>query len=171
MQIIQYFQDICKSFCISKRRNYFFLRTILCVGVCACLCFFRMHNLLADIIWIWLSQFDEPSWNKSTRIHIHFHIKNISLPKAFLKNKSPLQRVKRFISLTEQLGPHISRSTRKSTIYIYIYIYILNQGSIPGWVISKTLKNGTWCHVNTQHYKVRIKGKVKQSREWNSTFP
>ena len=25
--------------------------------------------------------------------------------------------------------------------------------------------------LNTQHYKVRIKGKVKQSREWSSTIP
>ena len=25
--------------------------------------------------------------------------------------------------------------------------------------------------LNTQHYKVRIKGKVQQSREWSSTLP
>ena len=25
--------------------------------------------------------------------------------------------------------------------------------------------------LNTQHYKVRIKGKVEQSREWSSAFP
>ena len=25
--------------------------------------------------------------------------------------------------------------------------------------------------LNTQHYKVRIKGKVQQYREWSSTFP
>ena len=25
--------------------------------------------------------------------------------------------------------------------------------------------------LNTQHYKVRIKGKVEQSREWRSAFP
>ena len=25
--------------------------------------------------------------------------------------------------------------------------------------------------LNTQHYKVRIKGKVEQSRGWNSAFP
>ena len=31
------------------------------------------------------------------------------------------------------------------------------------------LKNGTWCFlVNTQRYKVRIKGKVVQSKEWRS---
>ena len=39
-----------------------------------------------------------------------------------------------------------------------------NLGSIPGRVIPKTQKkvlDATW--LNTQHYKVKIKGKVKQS--------
>ena len=41
-------------------------------------------------------------------------------------------------------------------------------GSIPGRVIPKTQKmvlNATLF--NTQHYKVRIKGKVGQCREWS----
>ena len=46
-----------------------------------------------------------------------------------------------------------------------------DRGSIPGWVIPKTQK---MVHdatlLNTQHYKVRIKGKVEQSREWSSTL-
>ena len=45
-------------------------------------------------------------------------------------------------------------------------------GSIPGWVIPKTQKivlDATL--LNTQHYKVRIKGKVEQSRESSSTLP
>ena len=34
------------------------------------------------------------------------------------------------------------------------------------------LKNGTWYLLaNTPHYKVRIKGKVEQSREWSSALP
>ena len=44
--------------------------------------------------------------------------------------------------------------------------------SIPGRVIPKTLKmvlDGTL--LNTQHYKVRIKGKVEQSKERSSTLP
>ena len=44
-------------------------------------------------------------------------------------------------------------------------------GSIPGWVIPKTRKmvlNATLF--NTQHYKVGIKGKVDQSREWSSAL-
>ena len=42
-----------------------------------------------------------------------------------------------------------------------------NQGSIPGRVIPKTQKMilDDSLH-NTQHYKVRIKGKEEQFREW-----
>ena len=46
-------------------------------------------------------------------------------------------------------------------------------GSIPGRVIPKTLKMilDTWCLLNTQHNKVRIKGKVDQSKKKSSTLP
>ena len=45
-------------------------------------------------------------------------------------------------------------------------------GSIPGHVIPKTLKMVLDTSLlNTQHYKVHIKGKVEQSREWSSTLP
>ena len=41
-----------------------------------------------------------------------------------------------------------------------------NQSSIPGQVIPKTQKMVLDAAlINTQHYKVRIKGKVEQSRE------
>ena len=41
--------------------------------------------------------------------------------------------------------------------------------SIPGWVIPKTQKMILDAAlINTQNYKVRIKGKMKQSREWSS---
>ena len=45
-------------------------------------------------------------------------------------------------------------------------------GSIPGRVISKTQKmvlDDTL--LNTQHYNVRIKGKVEQSRESSGALP
>ena len=45
-------------------------------------------------------------------------------------------------------------------------------GSVPGWVIPKTQKMVLDATLlNTQHYKVRIKGKVEQSREWSSALP
>ncbi len=45
-------------------------------------------------------------------------------------------------------------------------------GLIPGRVIPKTLKIVLDVSLlNTQHYKVRIKGKVEQSRERNSALP
>ena len=45
-------------------------------------------------------------------------------------------------------------------------------GSIPGRVILKTLKMVlNTSLLNTQQYKVRIKGKVEQSRERSSALP
>ena len=45
-------------------------------------------------------------------------------------------------------------------------------GSIPSRVIPKTQKMVLDAILlNTQHYKVWIKGKVEQSRERNSTLP
>ena len=47
-----------------------------------------------------------------------------------------------------------------------------DQVSIPGRFIPKNQKNGTWRRLlNTQHYKVQIKGKVEQSRQLSSTLP
>ena len=47
-----------------------------------------------------------------------------------------------------------------------------DRGSIPGQVIPKTQKMVLDATLlNTQLYKVRIKGKVEQSREWSSTLP
>ena len=45
-------------------------------------------------------------------------------------------------------------------------------GSLPGRLIPKTLKMVLdTCLLNTQRYKVRIKGKVGQSRERSSAIP
>ena len=45
-------------------------------------------------------------------------------------------------------------------------------GSIPGQVIPKTLKMVLDATLfNTQHYKVKINGKVEQSRERSSALP
>ena len=47
-----------------------------------------------------------------------------------------------------------------------------DRGSIPGWVIPKTKKMVLDAALlNTQHFKIRIKGKVEQSRERSSTLP
>ena len=45
-------------------------------------------------------------------------------------------------------------------------------GSIPGRVVPRTQKMVLDASLlNTQHYKVRIKGKVEQSRERSSALP
>ena len=47
-----------------------------------------------------------------------------------------------------------------------------DRGSITGGAIPKTQKMVLDpSFLNTQHYKVRIKGKVVQSREWSSAIP
>ena len=47
-----------------------------------------------------------------------------------------------------------------------------DRGSIPGRVIPKTQKMVLdVALLNTQHYKVGIKGKVEQSRERSSALP
>ena len=47
-----------------------------------------------------------------------------------------------------------------------------DQGSIPGQVIPKTQKMVLDASLlNTQHFKVRIKGKVEQSRERSNALP
>ena len=47
-----------------------------------------------------------------------------------------------------------------------------DRGSIPGRVIPKTQKMAVDpALLNTQHYKVVIKGKVGQSWEWSSALP
>ena len=72
-------------------------------------------------------------------------------------------------------------------MYIYIYIYMYwaiglmirvfanglgDQGSIPGQIIPKSQKMVLDAALlSTQHCKMMIKGKVEQSREWNSTLP
>ena len=44
--------------------------------------------------------------------------------------------------------------------------------SISGLVIPKIQKMvSDAALLNTQHYKVRIKGKVEESREWSSALP
>ena len=44
--------------------------------------------------------------------------------------------------------------------------------SIPGQVIPKTKKMVLdSVLLNTQYYKVKIKGKVEQSKKWGSAFP
>ena len=45
-----------------------------------------------------------------------------------------------------------------------------HRGSIPGRVLLKTqIMIPDAALLNTQHHKVKIKGKVEQSREWSNT--
>ena len=58
-------------------------------------------------------------------------------------------------------------------VFKNVYISMeVHRGSIPGRVIPKTQKMVLDAALlSTQHYEVRIKGKVEQSREWSSALP
>ena len=68
---------------------------------------------------------------------------------------------------------HVSgRSTYYIGLIIEVFTYGLgDRGPIPGWVIPKTLKMVLDADLfNTQPNKVRINGKVEQSREWSNVL-
>ena len=68
------------------------------------------------------------------------------------------------------MDPVIRVQILDSAICISRRAYILRKGSIPGRVIPKTQKMVLDASLlNTQHYKVRIKGKVEQS--WEGVAP
>ena len=75
----------------------------------------------------------------------------------------------------ENLGLKLQPPTFRPGIDIMIRVFDSSPGdlgSIPGRVITKTQKmvlDATW--LNTQHYKVRIEGKVGQSRERRCAVP
>ena len=62
-----------------------------------------------------------------------------------------------------------------SSLYGYLRVFFNGSGdlgSIPGRVIPKTQKKLVDASLlNTEHYKVRIKGKVEQCRDKSSALP
>ena len=57
-------------------------------------------------------------------------------------------------------------------MYIYIGLAVRVFSNGPGDLGSIPLKMELdTTLLNTQHYKVRFKGKVEQSREWSSALP
>ena len=59
-----------------------------------------------------------------------------------------------------------------NNLFMYWAIGRMNRVSANGPVIQRLKKMVLDAALlNTQHYKVRTKGKVEQSREWSSTLP
>ena len=66
-----------------------------------------------------------------------------------------------------------TKLSKTSYLIIVIYLHTVpgDPGSIPDRIIQKTLKMVLdTALLNTQQYKVRIKGKVEQSRERSSAL-
>ena len=74
---------------------------------------------------------------------------------------------------------HMKQSRNKYNPYVCLCsldqisrVFVNGPGSIPGRVIPKTQKMVLDAALlNIQCYKVRIKGKVEQSKEWSSVLP
>ena len=73
----------------------------------------------------------------------------------------------------EEIIPEFSYYHRAFGIMRRVFAYGPGgQGSISGRVIPKTQKMVLdSALLSTQHYKVRIKSKVEQSREWSCALP
>ena len=90
-------------------------------------------------------------------------------------------KIKNIRFIYYQTQQHWKSAIKNRIVEIYIRIRLVGRvfangpedlGSIPGRVIPKTLKIALDTSLlNTQHYKVRIKGKVEQSKERSSTLP
>ena len=95
---------------------------------------------------------------------------SISLSNDTLRLNKRKERLDRFLCTYRTFNTYI-------TYYMDIMVSVFangpgHLGSIPGRVIPKTQKMVfDVTLLNTQHYKVRIKGKVEQSRERSSTLP
>ena len=82
-----------------------------------------------------------------------------------------LPKVKKPLQLVSLVPANISYDFYLLFLINFIFS-VRNRGSIPGCVIPKTLKIVLDTSLlNTQQYKVRIKGKVEQSRERSSVLP
>ena len=101
------------------------------------------------------------------------------MPKPSLPNKSsnsiypiPGSRDKVVHIFPESICPKVNINAEVEFELAYFEAGLGDLGSIPGRVIPKTLKMELdTTLLNTQHYKVRFKGKVEQSWEWSSALP
>ena len=76
------------------------------------------------------------------------------------------------ILLKYEISEEFRRLWRESLSSSVLANDLRDQCSIPGGVILKTQKMIVdVAFLNTQYYKVRIKGKVEQPREWSSALP
>ena len=111
---------------------------------------------------------DCTSWNAGLNKVFAFHIAR----KAWIKHSSlqlwvgQIQFVSLGLGLVSFVNPAIGLMSRVFANGLE------DRGLIAGWVIPKTQKMVlNAALLNTQHYKVRIKGKVEESRECSCAFP
>ena len=131
---------------------------------------------------------------KDSKMVLDTSLPNIQHYNVRIKDKVEQSRKRVAPTLTPRCSSYWKRSLRVSLdysrhlTYYYARLFPLHRdigpavrvfasgpgdlGSIPGRVIPKTLKMVLdTTLLNTQHYKVRFKGKVEQSWEWSSALP
>ena len=135
--------------------------------------------------WVWLlTRFASRKWRSGLNRISHpdwvkFSVDLNCAPNQNTRFSSSLQHSLFFtdsLSLTHISSCPLSTMRRPHPIYGPLVRVFANGpgdlGSIPGRVIPKTLKMELdTTLLNTQHYKVRFKGKVEQSREWSCALP
>ena len=155
--------------------TYIYIYMCVCVCVCVCVC---THAHTHTYIYIYIYE----KWIHAyiyVYIYIYMHVYIYIRTYIYKHINTHLYTYMYVFSCT-----HIYTHTHTHThTRIYIHTYISSAvrvfangpgdlGSIPGRVIPKTLKMELdTTLLNTQHYKVRFKGKVEQSREWSSALP
>ena len=134
---------------------------------------YRSHCSVIPTRW-WL----EP-WNLKDQNNLSIKIYNPDYYFFFLpqvqKNKDLIVVIIYHRTIFFSLSPRTQFRYYKGDLIDYMSRVCANgledQGSIPGQVIPKTQKMVLdVVLLNTQHYKVRIKGKVEQCREWSSAL-
>ena len=161
---------------IKKRCSHIYIKTIISIGIYASQWIFIIKYLCIQFISIYLSIYLRQSIRFYLSIYLSIYLKKGCL---YLNIKR-----KMFISAYLTQYVHINRSIKKgcSCLYQNLYFHSVavrvfangpgDLGSISGWVIPKTQKMVLDASLlNTQHYKVRIKGKVEQSWERSSALP
>ena len=151
------FQELCSCWVLSKRPETTTWKTSMMIGRWYC-----------QVIWA--------NWEKKNEtengmeLHCGYQYGNHQTTRPIRKYIF-MQFYFWFESFNAVVYEFFSRNT---TLYLKLETAILSNywGSISGWVIPKTQK---MVHdaalLSTQHYKVRIKGKVEQSRKWSSALP
>ena len=133
--------------------------------------FFSAQLTLGLVFW---PGFSDSLVSSSPREFCAFHYRDHILLRIYTISQNELGDPVLFQSIREFYASYLKKKRKKKNIGLMSRVFAngpVDRGSIPGRVIPKTQKMVLdSALLNTQHHKVRIKGKVEQSREWSSAL-